>query len=46
MFKIALRPSDEEMLIFTVPEITAYRLCPGSPLENSVAPRFSVECLA
>ena len=46
MFKIALRPSGEEILIFTVPEITAYRLMPGSPLENNEAPRFSVACLA
>ena len=45
-FKIALRPSGEEMLIFTVPLITAIRLVPGSPLEKIVAPRFSVECLA
>ena len=46
MLKIALRPSGEEMLIFTVPVITAYRLLPGSPLEKIVVPRFSVECLA
>ena len=45
-FRIALRPSGEEMLIFTVPDITANRLIPGSPLEKIVAPRFSVECLA
>ena len=36
----------EEMLIFTVPLITANRLLPGSPLEKIVAPRFSVACLA
>ena len=45
-FKIALRPSAEEMLILTVPLITANRLLPGSPLEKIVAPRFNVECLA
>src|SRR5229473_3371949 len=45
-FKIALRPSGEETLIFTVPLITAMRLLPGSPLETIVAPRFSDECLA
>ena len=44
--KIALRPSGEEMLIFTVPLITAKRLLPGSPLEKIVAPRFSMVCLA
>ena len=36
------KPSAEETLIFTVPDITAYRQLPGSPLEKSVAPRFSV----
>ena len=45
-FRIALRPSAEETLIFTVPLITAIRLLPGSPLETIVVPRFSVECLA
>src|SRR6201995_6201650 len=45
-FRIALRPSDEEMLVFTVPEITAIRLVPGSPLEKIVVPRFRVVCLA
>jgi len=45
-FRMALRPSGEETLIFTVPLITAIRLLPGSPLETIVAPRFSVECLA
>ena len=44
--KIALRPSGEETLIFTVPLITAIRLLPGSPLETIVVPRFRVECLA
>ena len=45
-FRMALRPSIEEMLIFTVPLITANMLVPGSPLEKIVAPRFSVACFA
>ena len=36
----------DEMLIFTVPDITAIRLFPGSPLEKIAAPRFRVPCLA
>ena len=44
--KIAVRPSGEEMLIFTVPVTTAIRLFPGSPLEKIVAPRFKVADLA
>ena len=37
--RMALRPSAEEMLIFTVPLITANRLVPGSPLaEDRRAP--------
>ena len=45
-FRIALRPSAEEVLIFTVPLITATRLLPGSPLEKIVAPRFKVDSFA
>ena len=45
-FKIAVRPSAEDMLIFTVPVITANRLLPGSPLETMVAPRLKVKCFA
>src|ERR1700759_2483563 len=45
-FRIALRPSGEEMLNFTVPEITTIRLLPGSPLEKIVVPRFNTVSLA
>ena len=44
--RMALRPSGEEMLIFTVPLITANRLVGGSPLAKIGVPRFSVACLA
>src|SRR5205085_6392461 len=44
--RIALRPSGDEMLIFTVPLITANRLVGGSPFENIAVPFFRVECLA
>ena len=45
-FRIALRPSAEEVLIFTVPLITANRLLPASPLEKIVAPRFKFDSFA